>query len=178
MSSHELDFIVIGMPRSGTSWLANLLTTDRSLCMHDPFAQAMPDQWERDTRKFGISCTLSFVVKGWLEQFDCPVAIIERDESARNASLLKMGLAPNPKDPVSGAAFANVKGLRFDFDALWDEGDALKLLEHLLPDIPFDSLRYRQLLRLQVQPHMQHWTADLSVFKTLNERGLLTMGGC
>ena len=38
----RLDFAVLALPRSGTTWLANLLTTDTTLCRHDPFATAMP----------------------------------------------------------------------------------------------------------------------------------------
>lgn len=164
-----LDFIVVGMPRSGTTWISNWLTTDRTFCMHDPFAQGLPRDWERDQRKFGISCTLSHALNGWLDEFHCPVAIIERTATDRNDSLVKAGLTAMPEHPN----FGKVKGRRFAFDDLWDEEKAEAFWSYLLPAEPFDALRYRQLVRMQVQPHPVHWTMRLGVVRELIRIGYL-----
>jgi hypothetical protein len=57
-----LDFIVLGLPRSATTWLANWLTTDRSLCLHDPFAKTLPEQWDAGGKRLGISCTGAYLM--------------------------------------------------------------------------------------------------------------------
>jgi len=170
MHTPILDFVVIGLPRSGTTWIANWLTTDRTFCMHDPFAQGLPDRWYRDQRKFGISCTLSFLLEGWLDQFRCPIAIIERDPQACDASLRAMGLTNNDHLRES---FRHQKGRVFSFEDLWEESKARALWDYLLPAETFDALRYHQLVRMQVQPHPVHWTLDLSVMNELRQIGLL-----
>ena len=35
--TNMIDFMVLALPRSGTAWVANLLTTDTSLCIHEAF---------------------------------------------------------------------------------------------------------------------------------------------
>lgn len=168
-----LDFIVLGLPRSGTSWIANWLTTDRTLCLHDPFAQGLPKHWPRDERRRGISCTLAYMLDGWLDRFDCPVAVIERPESERHASLSRAGMTPHRERAAIDRAFAQVRGRRFAFADLWNEVRAAELWAHLLPGLAFDALRYRQLVRVQVQPHPQHWTVDMATLQTLQRVGLL-----
>ena len=54
-----MDFIVTGLPRSGTTWVANWLTTDTTLCIHDPlYKYHLEDLDNIETnKKLGISCT-------------------------------------------------------------------------------------------------------------------------
>jgi hypothetical protein len=61
--------------------LANWLTTDRTLCLHDPFSRQLPEHWPRDHRRRGISCTGAYLLPGWLAQQRCPVFVIERDRA-------------------------------------------------------------------------------------------------
>lgn len=145
-----LDFIVTGLPRSGTTWLANWLTTGASLCLHDPFAIGLPDAWPSDERLRGISCTFAYCVKPWLDQYDCPIAIIERDPADCDKSLSRIGL---PDTHSYQHLLQDAKGRRFAFDNLWTEGGARELWDYLLPAVPFDALRYRVLQDMQIQPH-------------------------
>ena len=151
-----IDFIVLGLPRSGTTWLANWLTTHRSLCLHDPFNR-LPEHWERDARRFGVSCTGAYLLPGWMAQQSCPIAVIERDEAACEASLNRRGFS------VAGLRerLQAVNGRRFAFDDLWNEDKARDLWAFLLPGIPFDALRYRLLRDMRIEP--AEWTADLDV---------------
>ena len=162
-----MDFIVLGLPRSGTTWISNWLTTDRSLCLHDPFAYALPESWPRDARRFGISCTGAYLFPKWLAQQECQVALIERDPEACDASLAALGWGD-----VSGllGAFAAADGRRFRFEHLWDEDHARELWEFLLPDVPFDGIRYRMLQDIQVQPHMHKWCMEPAIFHEMLRR--------
>lgn len=154
-----IDFIVLGLPRSGTTWLSNWLTTDSSLCLHDPFAKALPEHWERDSRRFGISCTGAYMLPGWLQAQKCHVAVIERDPVACDASLARMGL------PATTARMrcllATARGRRWQFADLWNETAARELWAFLLPGIAFDAPRYRLLREFRIEPHT--WAPDLEV---------------
>lgn len=162
-----IDFIIIGLPRSGTTWLSNFFTTDRSLCLHDPFAWGAPETWPRDARRFGISCTGAFLFPRWLAQQCCPVAIIERDTEACDASLRRLGMG-SAQD--LHAAIGNAEGRRFQFDALWQEETARELWDFLLPGLAFDAIRFRMLKEIQVQPHMGKWRAAEGVFEEMTRR--------
>lgn len=164
-----LDFIVLAYPRSGTTWLANWLTTDASVCLHDPWGLGLPATWPRDTRRFGISCTGSYALPEWLHGYRCPIAIIERDRRACDASLDAMGLLA-PGDAAT-AALDDVNARRFRFDDLWDEAAARSLWGFLLPAIPFDALRWRLLQDMQIQPHMGKYQPDEATIRTLLDGG-------
>lgn len=151
------EFIVLGLPRSGTAWLANWLTTDTTLCLHDPF-NALPEDWPRDARTFGVSCTGAYLLPKWLEAQECPVAVIERDPEECAASLRANGLPGLAGLPE---ALARVSGRRWRFEDLWIEEKARELWAFLLPDVPFDALRYRLLRELRVTTTI--CTADMDV---------------
>lgn len=157
-----IDFLVLGLPRSATTWLSVWLTTERSLCLHEPFANGLPESWPRDARRFGISCTGAYLFPRWLAQHAGPVAVIERDPAACDRSL--------PGAAALAPALASVDGRRFAFDALWCEDSARDLWAFLLPAVPFDALRYRQLREIQIQPHMGKWRADTSVITEMQRR--------
>ena len=163
--SASVDFIVLGLPRSGTTWLANWLTTDRSLCLHDPFQRALPETWDAGGKRLGISCTGAYLLPGWLEAQSCPVAVIERDPEACDASLQRMGLGSTW--PLR-RAFKRARGKRWRFDDIWNEKKARALWAFLLPGLPFDSARYRLLREMQIQP--REWTPDLEVMGEVFKR--------
>lgn len=163
-----IDFIVLGLPRSATTWLSVWLTTEHSLCLHDPFAERLPEHWPRDARRFGISCTGAYLFPKWLAQHDCPVAVIERDAESCELSLTRAGLGHDTR--ALRDRLAAVDGRRFAFDDLWHEDRARELWAFLLPQIPFDALRYRQLREIQIQPHLGKWCFDPLIADTMQRR--------
>lgn len=167
----SVDFIVLGLPRSGTTWLANWLTTDRSLCLHDPFNQ-LPEHWPADGRRRGVSCTGAYLLPRWLDRQHCPVAVIERDEGACEASANRIGLS------VCGLRerLQAVEGRRFAFADLWNESTAHDLWAFLLPDLPFDGIRYRLLREMRVQP--TSWAVDEEVAAEVFKRYSQGAGVC
>ena len=161
-----IDFAVFGLPRSGTAWLANWLTTETSLCLHDPFAASMPEHWEAGGKRFGISCTGSYLFPKWIAQLDCPVAVIERDPVECAASLRANGL-PDDVKPLKRALDA-MDGRRWRFADLWNEDKARDLWAFLLPHAPFDATRYRLLRAMKVETKTR--TADMDCLAELLER--------
>lgn len=169
MQHTPLDFIVLGYPRSGTTWIANWLTTDRTLCLHDPFSHGAPETWPRDGRFRGISCTGAYVMPDWLGGYDCPIAVIDRDVDDCERSLRAIGM---PDCRAVLPTLAAARGRRFAFDDLWHADGAAALWDFLLPEIPFDALRYELLQSMQVQPHMGKWHPDAATMHTvINEEG-------
>lgn len=166
----KLDFIVLALPRSGTAWLSNWLTTYGSLCLHDPFSGGLPETWPADHRPRGIACTVSALMPTWLSQHPCPIAIIDRDYHACDASMAKLGM---PGTEAFRDAVAAMPGERFAFEALFeDEDEAKRLWAYLLPTLPFDAIRYRMLRDLQVQRHARvRYRPETA--HTLIEHGLL-----
>lgn len=168
-----IDFIVLGLPRSATTWLANWLTTDKSLCLHDPFAKSLPETWDAGGKRLGISCTGAFLLPGWLEAQSCPVAIIERDPEACDTSLRKMGL---PTTWPLRKAFKQADGRRWRFADIWIEDKAREMWAFLLPGIAFDAARYRLLRGVRIEP--LDWTADMDVAAEVFGRYSQGVGGC
>lgn len=163
-----LDFAVVGLPRSGTTWLANWLTTDRSLCLHDPFSIGLPATWPRDHRRFGIACTGAYwampkVLEG------ATVVVIERDPRDCEASVTALGFPAGLMGELQ-ASLSQTAGYRFRFDDLWIEDEARKLWDVLMPSHPFDVLRYRLLAQMQVQPHMGKWRPDPETLRDVSNR--------
>lgn len=172
-----VDFIVIGLPRSGTTWLANWLTTDTTLCLHDPFAHLYPDQLDsyQTSKKLGISCTGAYMMK-WLAKQTCPVLIIERDVAEVDAELERMGLWTSKQIPNMVPAFQHAQGRRYKFEDIWNEEKAREMWSFLLPGIPFDQERYQSLSVMQIQPHMKTWKPSAEIFNDLINSGELCLG--
>lgn len=167
-----IDFAVVGLPRSGTTWLANWLTTDRSLCLHDPFSNSLPETWDAGDKRLGISCTGAYLMPGWLESLSCPLVVIERDPAACDVSLQAMGL---PTTWPLLRSFKAAKGRRWRFDDIWDEVKARELWAFLLPGIAFNAPRYRLLREMHVQPHMDKWKPDPAIAAELQRRGFFSV---
>lgn len=155
-----VDFIVLGLPRSGTTWLSAWLD-----CEHDPFARLLPEQVHG-----GIVCTGAYLMPGWLVQQDCPVAVIERDPADCDASLARMGLLATTAH--MRRMLAKVEGRRFRYADLWNEDTAADLWAYL-KRTPFDAARYRRLKEIRMEPRTTGW--DARVAEELIRRGLLVM---
>lgn len=165
MERTPLDFIVLGLPRSGTTWMANWLTTDRSLCLHDPFGTGMPHTWPVDHRPRGISCTVAGMLPDWLKTYRCPIAVVVRDVQECDRSLRRLGL---PDAALCHQFLSDAPGRRFPFEALWKEESARTLWEYLLPVVPFDALRWKLLKDMQVQPYWPNWSVDAETMRHIS----------
>lgn len=147
-------FAVVGLPRSGTTWAANWLTSDGVLCLHDPMADYAPGElMEKDFgRPWGVSCSGLWVFDGLLASISkrVPVVVLERDPDESNAELQRIGLPALP--PWMHERFKWAPGVRVPFGALWDESGARMIWSLVRPDAPFDVVRWRMLRDIQVQP--------------------------
>ena len=172
--SRSVEFIVLGLPRSGTTWLANWLTTDTTVCLHDPFAHGLPETWERNGKTLGISCTGAYLFPAFIAAQSCPVAVIQRGPEECSKSLAGIGMEPITE--AMQRALAKVEARRWEFGEIWQEGKARELWSYLLPAVPFDAQRYRLLSEMQIQPHLGKWIADPQVLNQLVKEDIRCRG--
>jgi hypothetical protein len=78
-----IDFIVVGLPRSGTAWAANWLTTDTTHCIHDPIAKHHHTELDdlSSSKHLGVSCTGLWRFPDWLNKHPAKKVILRRDRA-------------------------------------------------------------------------------------------------
>ena len=146
----RLDFAVLALPRSATTWAANWLTTDQSICWHDPVAHSTPHEMDGKPsamRYRGISCTGSWMFKNWAPP--ARTIILERPIDQVQNSLDKLGLPRMSDSDIQ--LFQSFPGMRVPYHSLFDHR-ARKVWSYLLPDIPFNAERHEQLAQMVIQP--------------------------
>jgi len=142
-----IDFAIIALPRSGTAWAANFLTTDASVCIHDPMATMRLDDMEGIGG--GVACTAlwtepEFVyinIKRWI--------ILERNISEVNQFAFDAGY--QPFTPCAIDKFQSLRGPRMPWTALFDECSARDIFEYLKPAEKFNVARHAILRDMKVE---------------------------
>jgi hypothetical protein len=142
-----IKFMVIGLPRSRTTWMANWLTTTDTLCLHDPLAHYTIqelDNYSTD-KLFGISDTAIHMFGGKLNSHPAKKLIIHRPLIDINKSLGQSCVKEDSKTLLD-----DIKGMHVDYCDLNRMG---KDIWSFLIGSKFDSERFRQLIGMNVQPH-------------------------
>lgn len=161
-----LDFAIIGLPRSGTTWAANWLTTDRSLCLHDPLINRTLDQlaqWRSPGKVCGVACTALWQFPEWVSKNVRRVILVDRALSEVNKSLTDIGLGEMPTHAVE--QFLDMAGSRIDMASLFDPVHAPDVWCSLLPEIDFDAERHELLTGFMVNPYFAGWEPDPAAVK-------------
>lgn len=155
-------FYVTGLPRSRTSWLANLFTTDQTICYHDkPYSEHLLV----NPRRVGFSgpeivTQFDEINQKWPE---APWLVVFRKlEDSLSAFKVWSGTIPGATDEVIDKFFharadviahictkPNVRAV--EFSDLDDETTMRLVWAHLLPGIGFDLERWQLLCNLNVQ---------------------------
>jgi hypothetical protein len=150
-----IDFIVIGLPRSGTAWAANWLTTDATICLHDPEVRWDVEALDGAAKRLGIASTSLWTRRDWLNSHPARKVILHRDPSQITDSLDRLGFAALPLPSLNG-----IDGLHVDWTDLWDNPQPI--WEHLM-DTPFNAERHALLKELNVQVDFDRVTVDRAV---------------
>lgn len=170
-----IDFMVLAGPRSATTWIANFLTTDTSVCLHDPLLRYTTDQLDRlviPGKRIGISCTCAAAFPEWVTAHKCPKVVMYRDVEDMNASLRKLKLRELDKAAHLTRLIAlDVPGNRwFDWADVFQQKSARALYEHLLPDLKFDPVRHHELVQMRIEPRWADLEIQTVAVAALNER--------
>lgn len=166
-----LDFIVVALPRSGTTWAANWLTTDQVHCVHDPLYTVHYSDWDEQLparapgRPVGVSCTGAWRWADWLNAHPTRKLILHRDVGEVIESMKAIGLPP--VSPGDAAALDRVIGLHLPFEDLFDPIGARAAWEYLVPSVPFNEARHRELVDIEMQPKFSGLTIDPKVTRRL-----------
>jgi hypothetical protein len=161
-----MDFQLIALPRSGTTWAANWLTSDGAICYHDPLSSRTLETLgtHEPGREWGVSCTGLWLFDEWLESYNCPRVILERDISEINASLTDIGLKCLPAWCES--KFKELPGNRFHYSALFDP-DGAEEIWSILRETKFDKERHKILCEMSIQPDFTKWKPDAAIMQEL-----------
>lgn len=147
-----MDFIVTGLPRSRTAWVANYLTYGDMFCLHDALVN-WDDLKLPDVEYAGIADSGASLFQDNLsERFpDAKWIIIERNYTDVQASLKKMGL--NVDTFVVQTKLEELRGkknpLVVPFATL---DESIKdIAKYINPDWQLNQVRHEMLLRFNIQ---------------------------
>ena len=148
-----ISFMVVGGPRSATTWVANLLTTDTTLCLHDPLLEHTSKQLENahfPGKRVGIADTSAIMWPEWIAVHPAKKVVLWREVSEINVSLRALGLPE--MDAVSHyrrlSMLSHIPVL--PWQAVFTPLGAMRLCKLL--DVPFDRYRFEELVKMNIQP--------------------------
>ncbi len=147
-----IEFMIIAAPRSGTTWASNWLTTDSTLCLHDPLLSWTKEQLDglQSERTMGIACTAIGMFPQWLDAHPARKVILHRDLDEVDASLERIGMTPVGR--YWSGVLGQLNGLHVPWRNLFD--DPAPIYEYLLQR-PFDAERHAYLRDINIQPNFQ-----------------------
>lgn len=165
-----LDFMIIALPRSGTTWAANWLTGERTFCVHDPLWTAHYADLDGGVplragdRLSGISCTALWRWPNWLRRHPARKLVLHRDIAEIDASLAAAGLPPI----TAGAAdLASIEGEHAPWTDLFKRKRAEELWRWLTVGLPFDAERHAELVQTRIEPQLGAVRRDLALNRRL-----------
>ena len=143
--------MVIGLPRSGTAWMANWLTTERSICWHEPLWDHTLEELDALPMSglFGIADTQLMLDPDRVNAHPAKKLIIHRELRDVNLSLNKAGIPGVMRDEHRWR-LDDIGGFHITFKDLWNVERFRPAMEWLTP-LPFDAARYATLRGLNVQ---------------------------
>ena len=158
-----LEFLVLSLPRSGSTWAANWLTTGGALCLHDPLSHMDHEGLlaYAGRRRIGAACTALWLWPEWCAQHARRVLILERDPPSSQAALYRLGLPLLPDWAL--AKFAAMPGLRVPYTDLFEPARARAIWHHLRPAEDFDHDRHHALREMKIEPDFRVWRPDMAI---------------
>lgn len=146
-----LDFIIVGLPRSGTTWAANFFTDGQAICLHDPLYTRHYEDLDSLSfpgKKVGVSCTGLWRWPGWLNAHRAPKIILRRPLVEVNGSMADIGLPGLSESDL--LQVAGLRGEHFHFADLFNPYYARQMCEII--GIEFDADRHAELVQIEMQP--------------------------
>ena len=144
-----IDFMLLASPRSGTTWSANWLSTDTTLCLHDPLWTRHYSELDdiESAKKLGVSCTGLYLFPEFVNSHPARKVILHRDLSEINESLDEIGLPMITQQQHK--MLDQIEGLHFDYKDIFTKP---RTIYEYLTGLPFDEERHELLLDIEMQP--------------------------
>jgi len=165
-----VEFMVLSAPRSASTWAANWLTTERTLCLHDPVLEHDADCFDQIPcdRVLGLACTATALLPDFVNAHPARKVIVHRDTEEIDRSLVSIGLTR--LGPVWQRALDRIEGRHIYYADLFDEhGFAGEIYEYLTAQ-PFDAARHHQLCAMHVEPAFEKVQVKADRAKAFRER--------
>lgn len=166
-----ISFMVLGGPRSMTTWIANFLTTDTTLCLHDPLLTYTRHQLDNlivPGRTIGIACTSSLLYPEWINGHPAKKVVLRRDVEEINRALDRLAMIPLIKEDHIKRILAVGNIPTYDYLSLLEHRTARQVCEQL--GVPFDAIRHNELTHMNVQPQLSRLPLDKLAVEQLTER--------
>lgn len=163
-----MDFLITAFPRSGTTWLANLLTTENSVCFHDPLYRVHYNDLETikssKAKVNGVSCTGIWRFSDWWNAQDCKKIVVKRKLNEINVELKNCGL---PYMDCGTEQLDELSGLHLSFDQLF-KFETCNKIHSLCLGYPLSEDRFNILKDMLIQPNFNNVFHDISVTSRLS----------
>lgn len=160
-------FLILGMPRSRTAWLANFLTWGQTTCLHSPINQfgdvAATFRWLKAGTDGASRGAADPVISLFPDQVVCHshgvkfVYVVRNEADAIYAGLRAyQGVYANPLELLGtmrvgfDAIKRHVDGLEVAYESLDDVEVVRHLWDEVIPDTPFPMTRFCMLRNLNV----------------------------
>lgn len=152
--------MIIGLPRSGTTWMANWLTYEDCYCLHDPLNKLHYEDWDTDTKYFpedslplfkGVSCTGIWRWPEWVNAHPAKKLIIERPMVDVKDSLTAKGFE---MDLTNHLSLYDIEGPRIKYNDIFVPDVARNVWEYLI-GTRFDDRRYKMLREMHIEPEFK-----------------------
>ncbi len=159
-----IEFMVLALPRSGTTWASNWLTTDATLCLHDPlyrYHYAELDAIKSD-KMIGVSCTGLYHFGEWVNKHPARKVILHRPLNEINDSMRAIGLPELSAEEEE--KLNRIDGFHTRWTDLFTYPDPV--YEYLLQK-PFDAERHAELKMIEMQPQFAGLTINREVTRKL-----------
>jgi len=169
-----IDFMVLAAPRSGTTWAANWLTTEHTICLHDPLYIRAPEDLDaiHSDRPLGIACTGLVYFPEWVNRHPARKVILRREPAAVNGSLKSIGVSP-----CETLVFENLQKIEGRHVPYTDLFTNPKELYEFLTQRPFDAARHQCLRDMHIQPYFDSIEHNPEVIRKLMARIETTLKG-
>lgn len=146
-----IEFMVLSAPRSGSTWMSNWLTTEATLCLHDPVLEHRPEDLDaiECDRTLGLSCTGLGLLPDFVNAHPARKVIVHRPIEQINRSLEMVGLSA--LSSAWDGALDKIHGLHVPFTHLFNTVLAAPIWEHLTHRL-HDRARHAQLCKMHIDP--------------------------
>lgn len=145
--------MVLSAPRSASTWVANWLTTEQTLCLHDPVLEYRVESLDDlpCDRMLGVACTGMALLTDFVNAHPCRKVVLHKDLRDVNKSLCAIGLSK--VGPAWSQALHRINaGMHIDYRDVFDP-DCAKAIWEYLTQLPFDKTRHQNLRNMHVEPN-------------------------
>lgn len=165
--------MVLAGPRSATTWVSQLLTTDSTLCLHEPLVErtsTVLDELALPGKRIGLAETSAMYLGAWLENHPAKKVFLWRDPAEINASQRQLGLPEIDAQRYTKWLAQQPVEQVHHWRAMFHEPTAEEVCGRL--GVPFCPYRFRELVKVNIQPEWARLEVDKGAVRDLLRRAI------